>query len=122
MMTEPFLAYRTAPEVDQAVRQLITNLQQQNRALVADRDRYASMMVSARDDAELLRAELAQIAKALSELWQAYVPSIAPNAAIQNPYLLHPAWMPIAGFLDARKVLPVEKQEEKIDWVAVWGY
>jgi hypothetical protein len=121
-MTEPFLAYRTAPEVDQSVRQLITNLQQQNRALVADRDRYASMMVSARADAELLRTELGQIVKALSGLWQAYVPAVAPAVALRNPYIIHPAWMPIAGFLDARNDARRAEQEEKIDWVTVWGY
>lgn len=56
-MTEPYLAYRTMPEFDQ----VITNLQQQNRALAADRDRYAAMLAQARKENETLRAEKGKI-------------------------------------------------------------
>jgi hypothetical protein len=121
-MTEPFFEYRTAPEVDQSVRQLITNLQQQNRALVSDRDRYAAMMVQSRADAELVRSELNQLAKAIADLWQAYIPAVTPAVALRNPYMIHPAWMPIAGFLEERNDARRAKQDEKIDWVTVWGY
>ncbi len=122
-MSEPFLTYRTAPELDQSVRQLIANLRQQNRALVTDRDRYVSMVVQARADAEALRADFLKLSRAVNALWQAYLPSITPEAAIGFPDLLYPVWNEIAVFLESRKEeMQLQEPPTKIDWVTVWGY
>lgn len=91
-MSSVYELSRSGPDREEGIRQLITNLQAQNRQLAADRDSYASEMVKARAEAERLRI-------ALKRLWDTYLPSWAPGAALAVEDGLHPAWRTVAECL-----------------------
>lgn len=90
---------KTGPNYDQSIRNLVANLRRQNHQITSDRDRYAAWMVEAREQADRLRAERDILIDALWRLWEAYLPSWAPGAAIDAGDQLHSAWRLAAASL-----------------------
>lgn len=100
---------RTGPDAHEGIRQLVANLRQQNHQITADRDRYAAWMVEAREQADRLRAERDLLIEALWRLWEAYLPSWAPGAAIDAGDHLHSAWR-----LAAESLVAAESKKDAV--------
>lgn len=97
-MSDIYELHRTGPDREEGIRQLITNLQQQNRQLATDRDHYAGRLNGMTAEIRQLQEYVATLRDAIRYLWIAYLPDCSPDAALRSD-ALHPAWKPIAEYL-----------------------
>lgn len=112
-MSSVYELARSGPEREEGIRQLIANLQAQSRQLTADRDRYAAWLVEVRTEAETLRAERDILLRALRQLWDTYIPSWAPAAALEAGDGLAPAWKLVAQSLVTSTLTSAEAELDR---------